>query len=40
VAIWITIWIQGLFSGFITTGRYRKWLADIHSYWFARRWHW
>jgi len=26
VAIWITVWIQGLFSGFVTIGRYGKWL--------------
>jgi len=26
VAIQITIWIQGLFSVFITIGRYGKWL--------------
>jgi len=25
VAIWITIYIQGLFSGFVTIGRYGKW---------------
>jgi len=24
-AIRITVWIQGLFSGFITIGRYGKW---------------
>ena len=28
--IWITIWIQGLFSEFVTIARYRKWLMDIH----------
>ena len=22
---WITVWIQGLFSGFVTAGRYGKW---------------
>jgi len=26
----------GIFSGFVTIGRCRKWLTDIHSYWFAR----
>jgi len=26
VAIRITVWIQGLFSGFVTIGRYGKWL--------------
>jgi len=25
VEIWITIWMQGLFSGFVTIGRYGKW---------------
>jgi len=25
VAIRITVWIQGLFSGFVTNGRYGKW---------------
>jgi len=30
VAIRITVWIQGLFSGFITIGRYGKWLTDIN----------
>jgi len=25
VVIRITIWIQGLFSGFVTIGRYGKW---------------
>ena len=30
VAILITIWIQGLFSGFVTIGRYGKWLTDIN----------
>jgi len=28
----VTVWIQGLFSGFVTIGRYGKWLTDIHSY--------
>jgi len=28
VAIRITVWIQGLFSGFVTIGRYGKWLTD------------
>jgi len=28
-AIQITVWIQGLFSGFITIGRYGKWLTVI-----------
>jgi len=32
VAIRITVWIQGLFSGFVTNGRYGKWLTDIHSF--------
>jgi len=48
VAIWITVWIQGLFSGFVTVGRYVKWLTDInlllhpvlHLYLFARLWDW
>jgi len=26
----ITIWIRGLFSGFVTIGRYGKWLTDIN----------
>jgi len=30
VAIRITIWIQGLFSGFVIIGRYGKWLTDIN----------
>ena len=30
VAIRITVWIQGLFSGFVTIGRYGKWLLDIN----------
>jgi len=30
VVIRITVWIQGLFSGFITIGKYRKWLVDIN----------
>jgi len=30
VAIRITVWIQGLFSGFVTTGRYGKCLTDIN----------
>ena len=25
MAIWITVWIQGLFSGFVNIGRYEKW---------------
>jgi len=29
VAICVTIWIQGLFSGFVIIGRYGKWLIDI-----------
>jgi len=29
VAIWITVWIRGLFSGFVTIGRYGKWSTDI-----------
>jgi len=28
MAIWITVWIQGLFSGFVTTRRYGNWLTD------------
>jgi len=31
VAIRITVWIQGLFSGFVIIGRYGDWLTDIHS---------
>ena len=30
MAIWITVWIQELFSGFVTIGRYGKWLTDIN----------
>jgi len=30
VAIRITIWIQGLFSGFVNIGRYGKWLTDLN----------
>ena len=30
VAIRSTVWIQGLFSGFVTTGRYGKWLTHIN----------
>jgi len=30
MAIWITVWIQGLFFGFVTIGRYGKWLPDIN----------
>jgi len=30
VAIRITVWIQGLFSGFVTNERYGKWLTDIN----------
>jgi len=30
VAIWITVWIQGLFSGFVTVGG--KWLTVRHRY--------
>jgi len=48
VAIRITVCIQGLFSGFVTSGRYGKWLTRInlllhpviHSYWFARWLEW
>jgi len=29
-AIRITVWIQGLFSGFVTTGRYGTWLTDTN----------
>ena len=33
MAIRITVWIQGLFSdsGFVTVGRYGKWLTDINQ---------
>ena len=27
---WMTVWMQGLFSGFVTIGRHRKWLTDIN----------
>ena len=30
MAIRITVWIQGLLSGFVTIGRYGKWLTDIN----------
>jgi len=30
MAIRITVWIQGLFSRFVTIERYGKWLTDIH----------
>ena len=30
MAISITVWIQGLFSGFVTIGRYGKSLRDIN----------
>jgi len=30
MAIRITVWIQGLFSGFVTIGRYGKWWTDIN----------
>jgi len=30
VAIRITAWIQGFFSGFVPIGRYGKWLTDIN----------
>ena len=30
MAIWITVWIQGLFSRLVPTGRYGKWLTDIN----------
>ena len=30
VVIWIAVWIQGLFSGFVTTGRHGKWLMDTN----------
>jgi len=30
VAIRITVWIQGLFSGFVTIERYGKWLTYIN----------
>jgi len=26
----VTVWIRGLFSGFVTIGRYGKWLTDIN----------
>jgi len=30
VAIRITVWIQGLFSWFLTIGRYGQWLTDMN----------
>jgi len=30
MAIHITVWIRGLFSGFVTIGRYGKWSTDIN----------
>ena len=30
MAIRITVWIHGLFSGFVTIGRYGKWLTNIN----------
>jgi len=30
VAIRITVWIRGLFSGLVTIGRYGKWLTDTN----------
>ena len=30
MAIWITVLIQGLFSVFVTIGRYGEWLTDIN----------
>jgi len=30
MAIRITVWTQALFSGFVTIGRYGKWLTDIN----------
>jgi len=30
LAVRIAVWIQGLFSGFVTNGRYGKWLTDIN----------
>ena len=30
LAIQITIWIQRLFTGFVTIGRHGKWLTDIN----------
>jgi len=27
----VTVWIQGLFSGFVTIGSYGNWLMDIHD---------
>ena len=30
VANRITVWIQGLFCGFVTIGRYGKWLTGIN----------
>jgi len=33
VAIRIIVWIQGLFSRFVTIGRYGKWLTDMVVFW-------
>jgi len=30
MAIRVAVWIQGLFSGFVTIGRYGKWSTDIN----------
>jgi len=30
MATGITVWIQGVFSGFVTIGKYGKWLTDIN----------
>ena len=30
VAIRITVWIQGLFTEFVTIGRYGRWLTNIN----------
>ena len=32
VAIQITVWIQGLFSGFVTIGRYEKWYQQTAAW--------
>ena len=30
MAVRITVWIHGLFSGFVTIERYVKWLTDVN----------
>jgi len=30
VAICVTVWIEGLFSGFVTIRRYGKWLTELN----------